>query len=173
MPFNETDKSKPMSDFSLPYLKDIPRRDRKDVMSDRWHEAGNEEVYRALDDADYRWSRCMELFTGIITDEDEIRCTAIDWGIIVMAIILSFHNDIVDVAEMQGNNVAVLRQKLWKEAQMLSKWCDAIRDEQSIDRVIQLARRGIAFLEKEQFSSKEALLEYKLVVAREIREQTK
>lgn len=172
MPFNETNKQKPMSDFSLPYLKDIPRKDRREVMSDRWSNAGMDEVYKALDDAEDQWALCMKMFTGILTDEDEIRRAAIDWGKIVTAIILSFHNDIADVAKAHGNDVAALRRKLWKEAQTLSKWCDAIRDEKSIDRVIQLARRGIAFLEKEQFSPKEALFEYKLVVAREIREQT-
>lgn len=169
MPFDETSQSKPMSDFSLPYLKDIPRKDKRDIMADRWHEAEMDEVYKALDDADDRWDRCIEMFAGALMNKDEIRHSAMDWGYIVTTVILSFYNDTADIAEVRGIDVASIRETTRLKAELLSQWCDAIRNGKTIDRIIQLARQGITFLEKEQFSPKEARFEYKFAIAKAVR----
>lgn len=178
MSFNETSQPRLMSDFSLPYLKDIPQKDRVQLMDDRWKEIATKEMYEALDDADQKWERCMELLQWEllerkdITSMRKIRLRTIDWGTIVTEIILSSRNDMADYADAKGIDTKEMCRATWEIAKLLKRWCAAIRTEPDKERVLELALQGIEFLKKADFSPEQALFEYKLAIAKRIKSRT-
>lgn len=172
MSFNETSQPKLISNFSLPYLKDILPRDRIKIMDERWGKTVMKEMYEALDCAEEKWARSVELLNGRLLSVCEIRAQAIDWGNIVTAVILSFRNDAIAIAEVKGIDTREMHRETWEIARLLKSWRNAICTESDMGTVREFARQGIEFLKRADLSPEKAFLEYKLAIAKEIKSRT-
>ncbi len=163
---------KPMSDFSLPRLKEIPTANRRAVMSEEWEKVATEEMMDAVENAENKWMRCLPLLRGKIKNESEMRRQAKEWTELISTIILSFHRDIIAIAQVKNHDVKQLQKSAWHCVKALKEWSQAIESAADTDELQGLVRLGIDVLKSHQMSPEEALYELRLAAAREVKERT-
>lgn len=169
---SENTYPKPMSDFSLPYLKDIPVANRKAVMTDEWKQTATKEMMIAVRDAEMRWKKCFWLLHGKIPSRTELERLTVEWPQFITKIILALHNDVIVVAENRNEDTRQLKEAAWSCASALGDWSKEIARETNPHAVQKLARIGIEFLKSHDMTLRDALYELQLILAREVKTRT-
>ncbi|MEK7649207.1 MAG: hypothetical protein AAB400_04855 [Patescibacteria group bacterium] len=162
---------KPMSEFSLPYLKDIPAKNRRAVMSDEWEQLATKEMHDAADYAEMQFERCHELFKENLNDSAEMRRLTQEWVALVKGIVLSFHNDVIAIAQAKKEDTREMKKSAWQCTEILEKWSRSIEKVSNKKTLRILALFGIEIMKKHGMGPEDAILEAKLVAAREVKKR--
>lgn len=147
----EYNQPRPMSDFSLPRLKDVDPKDRREVMQKAWIDAVNWESTDAVMDVQTRWETCMDFFSeSAHYSDEEVRWIAKEWSWLVKTVITYYCNELIRISGSEGKGD--VKKVMWNIQCELARWSDAIEKETRIPELLDLIQEGIEHLKSANLS---------------------